>query len=427
MSKIICDVCGTSYADSVNQCPICGCVRPVDAHPVTSIEEEDMQSAPSGTYNYVKGGRFSKTNVKKRNTTRKPEPADPEELDLQQERETEKADRGLFIAFIVLLLSVAAVVCYILVKFLSPELFNPNSVKKPGTGDLNNDPAISTEQDDGVACEDITIGQDNILLDMFGATVQLEVTLVPGDTTEQLSFESSNTDVAKVSDDGVITAVGSGEATITVKCGDVEKTCKVTCDIETVEPTLPSVPSVDLPSVAPGFELNRSDFTLFKKGETWTLYSGSIPSDEITWTSSNPKVATVTKGKVTAVSAGKATITAEYKGSKLTCTVYCKDSVGEYVDPDQDTSAGNDQNEQNKYKLNTAGRGNDITIYVGDSYTLKLLDENDQVVDASFTTSNDGICSVSAGTVTGESAGRVNITVKYNGETHVCIVRVKER
>ena len=61
MSKIICDICGTSYPESSTQCPICGCVRPAEA---VSVEESDEKT---GGYTYVKGGRFSKSNVKKRN------------------------------------------------------------------------------------------------------------------------------------------------------------------------------------------------------------------------------------------------------------------------------------------------------------------------------------------------------------------------
>ena len=70
MSKIICDICGTSYADTATQCPICGCVRPAEPQPVP--EEENNSSA----YTYVKGGRFLKSNVKKRAAS---EPKQPKE------------------------------------------------------------------------------------------------------------------------------------------------------------------------------------------------------------------------------------------------------------------------------------------------------------------------------------------------------------
>ena len=61
MSKVICDICGTSYPETATQCPICGCVRPAES---TAVSDSDREHQG---YTYVKGGRFSKANVKKRN------------------------------------------------------------------------------------------------------------------------------------------------------------------------------------------------------------------------------------------------------------------------------------------------------------------------------------------------------------------------
>ena len=67
MSKIICDVCGTAYPDTASQCPICGCARP--DHPQAAAgNSAGEQVDAGGGYTYVKGGRFSKSNV------RSPEP-----------------------------------------------------------------------------------------------------------------------------------------------------------------------------------------------------------------------------------------------------------------------------------------------------------------------------------------------------------------
>ena len=60
MSKIICDVCGTSFSDTSTQCPICGSVHQGDSL-ISNQSNQDV-----GGYTYVKGGRFSKNNVKKR-------------------------------------------------------------------------------------------------------------------------------------------------------------------------------------------------------------------------------------------------------------------------------------------------------------------------------------------------------------------------
>lgn len=63
MSKVICDVCGTTYPDTSAQCPICGSAR-------KSVNQTGADSTGEGSsYAYVRGGRFSKSNVRKRNRT----------------------------------------------------------------------------------------------------------------------------------------------------------------------------------------------------------------------------------------------------------------------------------------------------------------------------------------------------------------------
>ena len=63
MSKVICDICGTTYAETAAQCPICGCARTTTAQ---TMADSTQPSEDNGAYTYVKGGRFSKTNVRKR-------------------------------------------------------------------------------------------------------------------------------------------------------------------------------------------------------------------------------------------------------------------------------------------------------------------------------------------------------------------------
>ena len=64
MSKIICDVCGTRYPDTAEQCPICGRIR--DTAGRTAEDVLIMDDAREESYQKVRGGRFSKSNVKKR-------------------------------------------------------------------------------------------------------------------------------------------------------------------------------------------------------------------------------------------------------------------------------------------------------------------------------------------------------------------------
>ena len=64
MSKIICDVCGTRYPETAEQCPICGHIRTAAGR--TAEDVFVMDDALGETRQKVRGGRFSKSNVKKR-------------------------------------------------------------------------------------------------------------------------------------------------------------------------------------------------------------------------------------------------------------------------------------------------------------------------------------------------------------------------
>ena len=56
---LICDICGTSYADTDEKCPTCGYARAFDV-------ETFYSERPSVPHTKVRGGRYSKKNVKKR-------------------------------------------------------------------------------------------------------------------------------------------------------------------------------------------------------------------------------------------------------------------------------------------------------------------------------------------------------------------------
>ena len=72
-----------------------------------------------------------------------------------------------------------------------------------------------------------------------------------------------------------------------------------------------------------GMTLSRTDFTLFQAGSTYKL-TASGTKEACTYTSSDPKVATVGKdGTVTAVAPGKATITVISGKETRTCVVRC--------------------------------------------------------------------------------------------------------
>ena len=89
-----------------------------------------------------------------------------------------------------------------------------------------------------IKCADITLSESSIEIANEGHT--LTATLVPSATTQEVVWESSNTSIATV-EDGVVTGVRNGSATITATCGQYSATCSVTVS-SVVEPDEPDVP-----------------------------------------------------------------------------------------------------------------------------------------------------------------------------------------
>ncbi|MDY5621391.1 MAG: Ig-like domain-containing protein [Bacteroidales bacterium] len=147
-----------------------------------------------------------------------------------------------------------------------------------------------------------------------GDTAPLTATVQPSDATNQnVTWESSNTEVATVDANGKVTAVGEGNATITVTTVDGSKTA--TCIVTVTVPVT-------------GVKLNKETLELFTDGSetlTATVEPGNATNKNVTWSSSDETIATVdNNGTVTAVGAGKATITATAGGITATCVVHVR-------------------------------------------------------------------------------------------------------
>ena len=147
----------------------------------------------------------------------------------------------------------------------------------------------------------VTLNKTTLGLVAGGDTATLVATVAPDNATDKtVTWESSDPNVATV-ENGVVTPIAAGEATITVTTVDGNKTA--TCEVTV------SAGEVD----ATAIELNKSETTL-AVGKTETLTATLTPTgatSTVTWVSSDTDVATVdTNGKVTAVAVGSATITA---------------------------------------------------------------------------------------------------------------------
>ncbi len=152
-----------------------------------------------------------------------------------------------------------------------------------------------------------------------GETAQLTAVVTPDDAYDKtLSWSSSDESVATVTQNGVVTAVSSGTATITAvpAYGDVSASCSVMVDIP--------VPTTHVSGVT----LDKETLTFASAGETGQLSATVLPDDaddrSVSWSSTDEHVATVSQdGVVTAVANGSASIVATTTdgGFSATCEV----------------------------------------------------------------------------------------------------------
>ena len=133
----------------------------------------------------------------------------------------------------------------------------------------------------------------------IGEVLNLTTSKTPSYKQVDLVYTSSNTNVATVSSTGVVTGVAPGTATITVSAEGISATSTITVIEQVIE--------VESITITP------STYRI-EPEETVPLQVSFTPSNAtspITWTSSDPTVATVSSsGVVTGVSDGTATITA---------------------------------------------------------------------------------------------------------------------
>ena len=150
-------------------------------------------------------------------------------------------------------------------------------------------------------------------IDMFaGESAQLVAEVIP-ETAENknLTWESSNPDVADVDENGIVTAYSNGSAVITCKTevGSFKASCKITVA------TKPDRIMLNY--------TERDIYTTKSVTLEAMVYPESANDKSVKWTSSDTKVATVDQnGKVTGVGAGTATITATTKVGGLTAKCF---------------------------------------------------------------------------------------------------------
>lgn len=158
-----------------------------------------------------------------------------------------------------------------------------------------------------------------------GESVQLTPTVLPANAEYTLTWSISDKYVATISQDGLLTGKSAGAADLKVKADN---------GVYAMLRVVVSEPKPTSVSVSP------SSVTLTEGGSrylTATVYPSNA-NQSVTWTSSNANIASISSsGKVTAVNAGTAIITAKTSnGKSATCTVTCKAAIPDLTISDKD-------------------------------------------------------------------------------------------
>ena len=483
MEKVICDVCGIAYPETAAQCPICGCARSengqTSACDTVQVEENAAHAA-------TKGGRFSKTNVRKRLKAqqiqpvplemppRAPKKEEPvveeyeydEEYDEDDDDEMPASNRGLVIVVVLLLLAIIAVSCYIAIVHF--DIFGGNPADKSGRADEQLSTTVGTEPSDDPTLPSIRIPCTGVELKLDGEptlggnvlSMKLSYVLEPIDTDDTLKFTSSNPAVATVDKDGNVTAVGNGEATITITCGKFSQSCKVTCVVDSGDqPDVPDVPDVPVEpeknyylrvnNAKPNYP--RGEYgceASFKTGAAFTL---KIVDDDgvavdVIWTASKDDMVVIAGNKITCYKPGNVTITATYNGTKYSCYAIISGTPIDLPTEEPETPE-NPENPENPdepaepteiyqikidggkpaYLYNNQPHSADVTYSETKKFKLTLISVDDLGMiakDVQWKLSDDTICSFDGTSVTCLKKGTCKITAEYKGVTYVVFVRV---
>jgi O-glycosyl hydrolase len=143
------------------------------------------------------------------------------------------------------------------------------------------------------------------------STIQLAETIAPANATNKnVTWTSSNNNIATVNSSGLVSGVSAGSATITVTTQDGNKTATSAVSVNVI-----SVTGVSVSPTSASIFLNET------KQLTATILPSNASNKLVTWSSSNTLIANVsTSGLVTPVASGTATITATTVDGNKTAT-----------------------------------------------------------------------------------------------------------
>ncbi len=253
-----------------------------------------------------------------------------------------------------------------------------------------------------------------------GQTKALNAKLSPAEPTSvTVEWESDNTSVAKVDENGNVEAIAPGTANITVKATDNNDSSKVYTAICAVN--VIAAVAVENISITPAsYAMQIGDI----KTLTATISPETATTKAVVWDSSNKEVATVSSnGSVTAIKAGTATITAtatDGSGKVGSCSLTVniipatkltinKESISMNV-MDTDTLSVTVEPENASYKTVTWKSSAPDIVSVDETGAIKALKAGTAVITATTGEGKSVSCTV-------ESKGGVSYFQNYEDES----------
>ncbi len=271
------------------------------------------------------------------------------------------------------------------------------NIKAVGEGKA--DIIVKTKDGNHTSYQTLTVEKEvvyasSISLDKNGATIYVGDTITfthtisPSNTTNKnVTWSSSNNNIAIVNTGGTVTGISAGTVTITVKTSNGKTTtAKVTVKNKTIDVT--------------SINLNKTETTILEEGTeqlSAIISPDNATNKHITWSSSNVDVVKVDdKGTITGVKTGEATITAKSSnGMSVTCKVNVKSKTIKVTGI-----------QMNKKKVS-------ISVNKKAQLSATVSPSNATNQNVKWSSSNTNIATVdSKGVVTAKAKGTATITVE---------------
>lgn len=353
MDKIICDICGSSYPETEEVCPICGCSKDVKL----DLEPEDenfLLDSPITSAKKV-DGKYSAFNAQQAQEALEDEWDEDDDDYEEDDDDEEESHRGR--TSVVILLTIVIMLLLCVCGFLFVRYLLPNMGDEPAETEFvpETQAVVETTTEPGIPCEQlIMMSGASLDLTREGEYKLINVMVKPEDTTDKLEYSSADETIATVNAEGRVTAVSEGDTVITIRCGNQKVECRIfvryveeteppteeteapteaetvpeeqaeTAETEAKETEAPETQPEETTAATTGalkdvtLKLGKNDFSMGVGYEYTIPLACDLEYDEIEWSTGNANVATIEDGVITTHGRGTTQMFARYGDQEVT-------------------------------------------------------------------------------------------------------------